>query len=439
MSIISLHQVSKRHRVSRLGTATIREALTRWARRLVSPADDTSDADEIYALRDVSLDIARGETVGLIGPNGAGKSTLLKLIARVSYPTTGTVTVRGTVASLMEVGAGFHPELSGRDNIFLYGSILGMRRGEIRAKLDRIVEFAEIERFLDTPVKRYSTGMYVRLGFAVAAHVEADALLLDEVLAVGDARFQSKCLQRVEELRRGGTTIILVSHDMSAIERLCRRVIFLEGGQVRADGEPRDSIEAYYRAVVFAKPIVPTGAPVDQPAWQHLTRDVEIADVTFHDRHGTPTDRLATGDPFTVRVRLTVHQPLEDPVVDLLFYSVDDRLMLHYTTSDTTPDDGRIEHLDRAGVVEIASDALGLLPGVYRVDATVSQRDAVDAVDWKLRSYPLHVLPGRAVRGQFYAPHRWRLLPSEEQRLAPSVGRPSSGLPDDGAAAWIEP
>lgn len=244
MKIITLDKVSKRYRISQLGARSIREDLTRMFSRKLS-----GDKEDFYALREVSFEIQQGEAVGFIGPNGSGKSTILKLLARIVYPTRGKIIVRGSVASLIEVGAGFHPELTGRENIFLYGSIMGMRQADVRAKFDRIVEFAEIERFIDTPVKRYSSGMYVRLGFAVAAHINPHILLVDEVLAVGDASFQNKCQQRIAELQRDGMTIIFVSHDMTAVERLCDRVFCLQQGGILAEGKPREIIRQYYEAM----------------------------------------------------------------------------------------------------------------------------------------------------------------------------------------------
>ncbi|WGR90784.1 ABC transporter ATP-binding protein (plasmid) [Bradyrhizobium sp. ISRA443] len=205
--------------------------------------------EEFWALRGVSFEVKRGEVLGIIGRNGAGKSTLLKVLSRITEPSDGRVVIKGRVASLLEVGTGFHPELTGRENIYLNGAILGMTRAEIRRKFDEIVAFAEVERFLDTPVKRYSSGMYVRLAFAVAAHVEPEILVVDEVLAVGDAEFQKKCLGKMSEVAGGGRTILFVSHNMTAISRLCDRCLLMERGEITFDGAPASAVALYLRRV----------------------------------------------------------------------------------------------------------------------------------------------------------------------------------------------
>jgi lipopolysaccharide transport system ATP-binding protein len=250
--IVTAERLGKRYRLrhqQREPYVTLRDAIVAaatsplaWLNRRAGGAGAT---DDFWALRDVSFEVAPGEVVGIIGRNGAGKSTLLKILSRIVEPTTGRVTLDGRVASLLEVGTGFHPELTGRENVFLNGAILGMTRQEIRRKFDSIVAFAEVERFLDTPVKRYSSGMYVRLAFAVAAHLEPDILVVDEVLAVGDAEFQKKSLGKMHEVSRGGRTVLFVSHNMAAVQALCSRAIWLERGEVAASG-PASAVVAQY-------------------------------------------------------------------------------------------------------------------------------------------------------------------------------------------------
>ncbi len=240
---LKVDHVSKRYRIRQEEAESApQQTLVGRLRRLRPPRRD------FWALRDVSFEVQRGESLGIIGPNGAGKSTILKLLSGITTPTSGEITIEGRLSALIEVGSGFHPELTGRENIFLSGAILGMRRREIAAKLYSIVEFAGLRQFLDVPVKRYSSGMYVRLGFSIAAHLEPDILLLDEVLAVGDAAFQAKCMDRVKELERAGTTIVFISHDLNAVERVCNRVILMQQGQIECIGSPQEVIKRYKHA-----------------------------------------------------------------------------------------------------------------------------------------------------------------------------------------------
>jgi lipopolysaccharide transport system ATP-binding protein len=244
-SIIQVEKLSKRFQIGeRERFVTLRDAITR---KLTAPfrANGNRGAEVLWALRDVSFEVKQGEVVGLIGRNGAGKSTLLKILARITRPTTGWAKIRGRIGSLLEVGTGFHPELTGRENVFLSGAVLGMKKAEILKKFDEIVEFSEVERFLDTPLKRYSSGMQMRLAFAVAAHLEPEILLVDEVLAVGDAAFQKKCLGKMGDVARDGRTVIFVSHNVAAVTRLCARCLLLQTGSLLDDGPTHRVMDAY--------------------------------------------------------------------------------------------------------------------------------------------------------------------------------------------------
>jgi lipopolysaccharide transport system ATP-binding protein len=263
LPIISARGLSKRYRLGQIGMTSFRDEMERFRDRFRKAENKHAKpgASDFWALSDVSFDVQAGDIVGIIGRNGAGKSTLLKILSRITEPTTGEVTMHGRVGSLLEVGTGFHPELSGRDNIYLNGAILGMSRQEVSAKFDAIVEFAEVNKFIDTPVKRYSSGMYVRLAFAVAAHLEPDVLIVDEVLAVGDAQFQRKCINRMQDISRGeGRTILVVSHQLDTILRLCTRAILLEKGRIKAIGTPNEITPLYYEE---KDSVLTPGVPLD--------------------------------------------------------------------------------------------------------------------------------------------------------------------------------
>jgi lipopolysaccharide transport system ATP-binding protein len=250
VTTIEVTGLSKKYRIGTMQDAygTLRDSVAHGTKRLLR-REHVPPTEEIWALRDVTFSVQQGEVLGIIGKNGAGKSTLLKVLTRITTPTEGEAVIRGRVGSLLEVGTGFHPELTGRENIFLNGSVLGMSRKEIRAKLDNIVEFSGVSKFIDTPVKRYSSGMYVRLAFSVAAHFEPEVLLVDEVLAVGDAEFQRRCLGRMEDLSREGRTVLFVSHNMQVLARLCDRAVLLDRGEVVRDG-PSEELVAFYLQTV---------------------------------------------------------------------------------------------------------------------------------------------------------------------------------------------
>ena len=260
--VIKAENISKQYRLGLVGTGTVKDDMKRWWYNLrgkedpflkIGEANDRGskgESDYVWSLRDINFEIHQGDSVGIIGRNGAGKSTLLKILSQVTQPTTGKIYTKGRIASLLEVGTGFHPEMTGRENIYLNGAILGMRKHEITRKFDEIVAFSGVERYIDTPVKRYSSGMYVRLAFAVAAHLESEILIVDEVLAVGDAEFQKKCLGKMNDVSKGeGRTVLFVSHNMAAIQELCTKAIILENGSVKHFGEVGRSIDLYYKSL----------------------------------------------------------------------------------------------------------------------------------------------------------------------------------------------
>jgi lipopolysaccharide transport system ATP-binding protein len=309
---IRVDGLSKRYRLipagERLGERTFREDVVRLAlkpfRWLVRGARRATPAEEFWALRGVSFDVAQGEVIGVIGRNGAGKSTLLKVLSRITRPTEGSVRLRGRIGSLLEVGTGFHPELSGRENVFLNGAVLGMPRAEIRRKFDEIVAFAEVEKFIDMPVKRYSSGMYMRLAFAVAAHLEPEILLVDEVLAVGDAAFQKKCLGKMEAIAGQGRTVLFVSHNMAAVARLCGRGLLLEKGQLAFEGTVERAVELYQKGAVQH-----TADGVSHFANRSGSGAIQFAKVRILNDKGQP--ELSCGGAVTVEMHLRVSRPCQ--------------------------------------------------------------------------------------------------------------------------------
>jgi lipopolysaccharide transport system ATP-binding protein len=311
MSAIIVDQVSKRYVISHQQTHdTLRDTLSQGAKslwsRLSRRAPLRAGEEEFWALRDVSFQVEPGQVVGIIGRNGAGKSTLLKILSRISEPTTGRIKLLGRVASLLEVGTGFHPELTGRENVFLNGAILGMSRVEIRQKFDEIVAFAEVERFLDTPVKRYSSGMYVRLAFAVAAHLEPEILIVDEVLAVGDVAFQKKCVGKMQAVSKSeGRTVLFVSHNLASIRQLCGSAILLAGGRVQAVGACHTVLDTYQHGLAGAAP-----TDVPKPSPDLLDRAYTTA-VHIETVSGGPLTIVPVGRHWRIRLRIRVAKQQE--------------------------------------------------------------------------------------------------------------------------------
>lgn len=393
---LKFSHVSKRYRIhqERFEQRT-RHPLVRRALSLRKSLQD------FYALRDVSFEVKRGEALGIIGHNGAGKSTILKLLSNITSPTTGEITINGRLSALIEVGSGFHPELTGRENIFLNGSILGMRRREIVEKFDRIVDFAGIRQFIDTPVKRFSSGMYVRLGFSVAAHLDPDILLLDEVLAVGDAAFQAKCIQRIRELKHNGTTIVFISHDLGAVESLCDRVLLVHRGEIMAGGDPRDVIAEYQRAAAQISTLDTTDRSVAK-----LDKKAAITSVGFFDLEGREVAAIRTGFPLVAHINYTACERVEDAVLEFFFYTGNRELLCHLTTECVGQ---RLDLEPGSGVAEFIVPEFGLGPEIYYADATIRHREALEDIDWQRNCATLRVDPGKLRRGEFYMPHEWRV------------------------------
>jgi homopolymeric O-antigen transport system ATP-binding protein len=369
---------------------------------------------EFWALKDVDLEIQPGEVVGIIGRNGAGKSTLLKIFSRITKPTTGQVELRGRVGSLLEVGTGFHPELTGRENIYLNGAILGMSRREIERKFDEIVAFAEVERFLDTPVKRFSSGMYVRLAFAVAAYLEPEILIVDEVLAVGDMAFQRKCLGRMQEVGRSGRTVLFVSHNMPALESLCSRAILLDHGLVVADDSVPTVLAEYRRRAIGSR----TGETCvfDPKGPGRITPILRSAEL--RSENGNKSDYIPLGGTFQLRIEFDVPRKIELPAIAA---GIDDSNGQRILTLHTPLNDRAIPHISGRCAVDCVISQFPLAPGEYWIKLEVaSGGTSIDVVE---RALQFTVVDGEAfgqgrgfTRGLCVAPVGWEMIPGEITR-----------------------
>ena len=319
-------------------------------------------ANEFWALNDASFEIRRGENVGIIGLNGAGKSTLLKILSRITEPTNGRARINGRVGALLEVGTGFHPELTGRENVYLYGTILGMSRAEIASKFEAIVDFSEIRQFIDTPVKRYSSGMYVRLAFAVAAHLEPEILLLDEVLAVGDITFQRKCIDFAKRLQKQNATILFVSHNMFTIKTMCTRVIYLKKGRVLYDGPTDEGIKRFEDDCRLAT--VP---------WVKNSKDmpIEIIGVELADQGGREKTVFDHGERMTLRINYESRRPVATPNFIVVFSRSDDVACCNYTTET---DHFVIDQVSGQGTIELRTPPLSLVADTYTISILVREQ-----------------------------------------------------------------
>lgn len=353
-------------------------------------------SSEMWALQDVNFAVREGEALGIVGHNGAGKTTILKLLSGITAPTRGQITIRGRLAALIEVSSGFHPELTGRENVFLYGAMLGMKRSEIARKMDSIIDFSGMEKYIDVPVKRYSSGMYVRLGFAVAAHLEPDVVLLDEVLAVGDVAFQARCLDRISELRKSGRTIVFVSHDLASVYRICDRALLLDGGKVLMDGAPRTVIDHYQQMAI---------AHLAAPSAIDPTKRAECIDLSFFSRE--PGDRVRTGYPMMARLRYRAAVTVPNAVFRISFYWPSGYLCAQLTSESN----GLRRTLEPGnGTIEFQCPVLPVVPGLYRVDVEIESSGV--EVDLRQRCATLCVESGKPASGDFYIDNTWSLQAS---------------------------
>ncbi len=366
---IAAEGLSKKYRIGELQReTTLGEALVR---RLKRPFARKSN-ECIWALKDVSFAVGEGEVVGIIGRNGAGKSTLLKVLSKITHPTSGKLKVNGRIASLLEVGTGFHDELTGRENIYLNGSILGMKKREINARMDEIIEFAGVEKFIDTPIKTYSSGMRLRLGFAVAAHLHADVLLVDEVLAVGDAEFQKKCLKVMDNLSGSGRTVLFVSHNMEAVESLCERVVWIDGGRIRRDGDPREVIEEYMATFAGAGSTSFDFATVENRGGNGKMR---FESLEMLDGSRLPVQFVRTGDHLVMRLNYRAKESIRSPHFGLEVYTEFGTRIISLNTWVTGEE---ITHLNAgSGSIEFEVESLNLVSGRYFLSVWVGSAGPV--------------------------------------------------------------
>ena len=386
---ISVDAVGKRFRLYDERPTSLKERIIRFRTK----------SRDFWALRDVSVEVPEGATMGLIGPNGSGKTTLLKIIAGIIRPTGGTVTTRGRIASLLALGAGFHPELTGRENVYLNASILGLSRRQTDELFDQVVDFAELPEFVDTQVKFYSNGMYVRLGFAVAVHVDPAILLVDEVLAVGDEAFQAKCLDRVRRFQREGRTIVFVTHAIHQILEVCQSAVLLKQGRIAARGDPHEVVREF--RLVMARKDVAYG-------WDSGTREIEIVSAELFRPDGTTPTEFAPGDQVVIQVDLKANRPVEDPVVSFALHDQDNQFVFG-TNSDWRQ--VRWPLFEGKHRVQFLLKSLPFVDGRYFVTLGVHSRDARTVYHLHEQHYAFDVVRGAENPGLVWIPVECRTEP----------------------------
>jgi len=395
--VLRVDNISKQYRIGQLGTGTISHDLNRLIAKIrgkedpylkIGEANDRSKAggsDYVWSLKDINFEVKQGDVLGIIGKNGAGKSTLLKILSQVTTPTTGEVKVKGRIAALLEVGTGFHPDLSGRENIFLNGAILGMTKQEIKSKLDEIVDFSGVAKYLDTPVKRYSSGMLVRLGFAVAAHLEPEILIVDEVLAVGDAEFQKKCLGKMKAVSGEGRTVLFVSHNMTSIKALCTSGLFLENGMVKYLGNIDQAITKYFNLNAISlkqKGLIPDNYP------RINTGQAKIIEFFLVDNDDLMCEEIFYMDPLKIRMQLDVLKELKNVIFDIKIVSKEG-IIISYSINSW---DFKEVYDLKKGVAffEVIIDNI-FLPGYYDINVGVHFSEGI-TIDYLEHIYSFEIL-----------------------------------------------
>lgn len=403
---ISFRNVSKRFQMTSNRPQTVLETLIaltsgKWLRR---------QHQDLWALHDLSFDLMPGESLGIIGRNGSGKSTLLKLIARILRPSSGQIVVRGRVSALLELGAGFHPDLTGRENVFLNGSLLGLTDQQITDRFQDIVDFSELHDFIDVPVKHYSSGMYMRLSFSVAVHVNPDILLIDEILAVGDQGFQEKCTERIYQLQRRGTTIALVSHHPETVRDLCSHVLWIENGILHDSGPVDEILERYAR--FYDTPAHREGDGKEQEFRRRGTGEIEIDGVRLLDEESREAASFATGALMTVAIDYVAHEPVRQPCFEVTIHHEDGALVNGPNRRSLAPAGAAVTG---TGTVCYRIDYLPLLTGNYRLSVAVHDGHSAHPYDHHEKAYPFRVESDDAAAGLVAIPATWEWLPHTEQ------------------------
>jgi len=399
-SIVEVKNLWKKYRLQTEPDVTLKKKVINFLSREKNPPPP-----EVWVLRNINFHVDRGEMLGIIGQNGVGKTTILKLIARIIKPTKGEIEISGTITTLLELGTGFHPELTGRENIFLNGAILGIRKKQLMNVINDIIYFSELEHFIDVPVKFYSSGMYMRLAFSVAAFVDTDIILVDEVLSVGDESFQRKCFRKIHEMKQKGKTIVFVSHNLNAVAELCDRVIWLKSGEIQEVGKPEKVIESYLNSVDSQDKIEIVRSSI-RHRWG--SKEIEIEDVKLYNGIGEETTTFHTGDSMYIKLKYIAHKKIDDPVFGIAIHRDDG---VHIFGTNTKINNFRIDYVNTSGIIECIVNQ-NLNEGMYLLSVSVYNFDLKHPYDNHNRLYNFKILRSNQpeVHGPVYFPCEWRVI-----------------------------